>query len=313
MKMKVIVLLIVCFLLNFFLSAKQIPVVNEQCLIHKVSYDHGKKLDSVLLQKIVFNAQIKPVLEMEYSDDGLSIEYKKEYSYKNHRLTSVAIKDKDGESEKTLYTYTSSGLLSKTHYYNNDKLSMVKLYSYEGAKLRTITDYEYVGKKAKLVSKEIRVYNKANKIIKEAVINSGGDTTFKGIYFYDNPGIITYKAYGSDNRELESYQSFFINDSIITNKIFYRGDSSNLKEIYLYDSLQRLIKKELRDRDEKILKTEEYLYTSVGGLRKVIKNNYKEDRKEVIEYEKKGRIITEEFWQGDNVEVKLYYQYSYLK
>ncbi len=314
--MKVIVLLIFCISFGFLLSAKQkqkLPVIIEECLIHKVIYDHGKKLDSILLQKILFNAQAKPVTETEYSDDGFNIEYKKEYTYKNHELISVTIRDKDGVSEKTLYTYTSSGLLSKTHYYDNDGLRIVKLYSYEGAKLKTTTDYEYVGKKAKLVSKEIRIYNKANKISKEAVINNSGDTTFKGVYFYDIPGIIAYKAYGSDKRELESYESFFINDSIITNKIFYLGDSSNLKEVYLYDSLQRLIKKELRDKNEKILKTEEYSYTSVGRLRKVIKINQNEDRKEIVEYEKNGRILSEESWQGENVEVKLYYQYSSLK
>lgn len=310
--MKVILLIIGFCLLNFFISAKQgKPRVAEKCLVYKVVYNEGRKVDSILLQQIVFNHESMPLTEIEYSN-GRNVQYKKEYTYKKRRLTGVTLKEEGRKGEKILYIYSPSGLLLKTKIYYDGKLSIIKVYSYDNlSKTNSIKEYEYSKGKAILNASEVKFFDHSNRVIREIVVNRSGDTTFNSNYYY-SPGLIYYKANGSDGNELESYKSFFNKDSVIVNKIFYKKNSAILTESYLYDSLGRLIKKQLNDKSGNILKTEENLYTAEGEMQRVVKNDFNAARKEILEYEGK-RIKTEELWQDNAIVVKLYYRYITLK
>lgn len=311
--MKLIAGIVIYIASFFFISAKQEElIIKEKCLVYKVIYDGGKKVDSFLFQKFFLNEQFKPMSEIGYFEDS-RIEYKKEYAYKNGRLSSIVNRRPGKKNERIEYIYNLSALIAKYRIFNGNQLLSEKRYSYSGDKIKDIVEYEYINKRYKFLSKETYSYDMLSRVIGESVVNSRGDTTFKAEYIYNKESVV-YRAYDGDGREIESYKSFFNAGNMITQKIFYKKDSVIMKENYGYDSAMRLLKKELQNSKGEFLRSEEHSYTNQGNKSRIVKNDYKENRKEVIDYNTRSeKIVAEEYWDNDSVEIKLYYKYFTLR
>jgi hypothetical protein len=311
--MKTTIDLLMCIFSTLFIfSTQEKPLINEKCSVYKVIYDKGKMIDSFLFQSLILNEKNKPLSEVAYLQDA-SIDHKKEYVYKDSLLTESYNKRPGETSEKIVYTYNPSRLITKYQMFNGRRLSTEKHYVYEGDKIKEIVEYECENNNLKLISREIRSYDTMSRIVKENIINKSGDTTFKSEYTYDNK-VTGYIAYGSDGKEIESHKAYFNASNFIVQKIFYKSNRVVMKENYNYDEDGRLLKKVLQNLNGEFIRSEEFKYTGHGNKSRTVKTFYLENRREIINYiTGTDKISTEEYWNDDNLEVKLYYNYSSLR
>jgi len=283
----------------------------ETCTVNKTVYQNGKKIDSSIFQKIVYEDG-KPLLEIVYLKSNF-IDFKKVYSYEKGRLvTEETIPSSTEKKSKIKYEYNADGQLKKETYSFNNKAVTIKEYKYSGNMLLSTEEYEKGKNALRLISRDINIYDSAGQLSKEFVIGSNSDTNYYAFIEFDkSTREKKVCSYDKNHKLIHCLEEYFDSSGRIKEEIVSAENEIKTHTYYQYNENGSV--SELKRYDNKTnLIYEEYYEQEVDGRQKKVIKDFNTNIVTEFVFDGKKRII-KEVTKNDSDIVILNYSYSQLK